>query len=283
MAKGNQGSSQTIQNHKPQGKEDSKGRKSGFLFGLLAFLAAAAIIVVVLGGLFFIIVRNNVNNLAESYRKQIESIPVIKLALPRIPDLEDPEYLTDEELRLKYQELRKVRDDLKKQLKAAGEQIYELQKTNDELSKTIAENEKAKKDILELQAWLEQQKKQFMEDKQKIDGLIAKGDKERFKEFFEKIDKETAQRLFSEILKEEKADGDTRKFVQIYENMAPASAARIFEQLGDSKIDLIAGTLKNMKKENSAEILAAMEPSFASKVTEKLSESYKNKPVGQEQ
>jgi flagellar motility protein MotE (MotC chaperone) len=44
--------------------------------------------------------------------------------------------------------------------------------------------------------------------------------------------------------------------------------------MGESKMDLIISIIKNIKKEKTSEILAAMKPEFASKLTEKMSQLY---------
>ena len=49
---------------------------------------------------------------------------------------------------------------------------------------------------------------------------------------------------------------------------------KIFEELGDAKIDLVVNTLKNMNNKNAAQILEEMDENYAAKVTQKLSEEY---------
>jgi flagellar motility protein MotE (MotC chaperone) len=67
---------------------------------------------------------------------------------------------------------------------------------------------------------------------------------------------------------------EAKKFSQLYEAMDSSASAKIFEQMGESKMDLIISIIKNIKKEKTSEILAAMKPEFASKLTEKMSQLY---------
>jgi flagellar motility protein MotE (MotC chaperone) len=272
MAKAIWGKSEKIQNAKVPQNEESKSKKNTFIYGLLTVITSLAVIIVVFWGVFYLVVHNNLYNIAERYRKEIQAIPVMRMALPEKPDSEDPELFTESELKEKYKELINVRDDLKKQLEQANAQITELKKAEEQLNKMIEERQK----IIEQRAQLENDRKQLEEDKKSIDRLIAEGDKEGFKKYFENIDKATAESLYSEILKIEKVDKNAKEFAKVYESMDPAAAARIFEQMGDSKIDLVTGVLKDMKRDISAEILEEMTPVFASKVTEKLSELYKS-------
>ncbi len=244
------------------------------LFGLLAFLTAAIIMIVILGGVFYIIINKNINGLADRYRREIQSIPLLKMALPALADPEDPKYLSEKELRIKYQELRVMRDGLLEKIKEIEEENTELQKYKDEYEKILAENEQVKNDVEEQRLKIEQELKKVGDEKRKIDELIVKNDKTGFKEYFQNVNEETAKELYAQIIKEQKADENSKKFAQIYENMDPADAARILEEIGNSKLEIVVDVFKNMKKEASSEILAAMSTGFASKVSEELKELY---------
>lgn len=261
----------------PQGSDNHK--KKGILFGVLALITALAVIVGVVGGAFFILISNNINGIADTYKKEIQGIPVLSMALPKEADPEDPKNMTEEQIKAKYLEYKSKSAELTKKLDEANKKIDELQKIKDEQDKIKAESEKIKKDAEAQKAQIDQQAKQMEEDKKKVDELIAKGDKAGFKSYYEKLDKENAKKLYAEILEEQKADEDALKFAKLYENMDPSSAASIFEQLGTGKIDLTVNILKFMKKESTAEVMAAMTPAFAAKVTEKLSKYYMATPT----
>ncbi len=276
MAKDNKDKNEAIhepQSPKPQGSDNQKGKK-GFLFGLLAFVTALIIMFAVIGGAFFIVIHNNINGIGERYRKEIQGIPLLSMALPKVADPDDPQYLTQDQIKEKYQEYRKKNDELAKQLDEANKKISELQKVKDEQDKIKAESDKIKKDAQEQKEQTDLKEKQLLDDKKKLDELIANGDKAGFKAYFEKIDKENAQKLYTEILEEQKADEDAVKFAKLYESMDAGAAASIFEQLGDEKIDLVVDTLRYMKKEASAAVMAAMTPDYAAKITERLSKYY---------
>ena len=55
----------------------------------------------VIGGAFYFIMHNNINGIGERYRKNLQAIPVLKLALPSVKDPDDPKYLTDDEIKKK--------------------------------------------------------------------------------------------------------------------------------------------------------------------------------------
>ncbi len=266
------GSNTILENPKTQGKE-KKGK--GILFTLLTLLAVVAVIAAVFGGVFYFVIHNNMNGLAERYRSTIQRIPLARLALPAVPDPLDPRYMTPEDIKSKYVEFRAENERLKQELAAAKTKLDEYQGITDDYENLKADTEKKQQDIKEREAAMDQRELQLKEMKQKIDELAANGDKEAFREYFEKVDPENAKQLYAEIVKEQQSDANTKKFAQVYEAMDAAAAAQIFEQLGNSGIDMTAVTLKAMKKENSAEILASMTSDFAAKVTEKLNELFK--------
>jgi len=94
---------------------------------------------------------------------------------------------------------------------------------------------------------------------------LVQADKEGFKEFYEKMNEKLAQSLYEEILKEEKANEKAKEFAQIYEKMDTKAAAKIFEELGDSQLDLVVETLRNMKKDVACRNYIGNEPKLCGK------------------
>lgn len=248
-------------------KEDKNDKLNNLQFGILAFLVAVIIMTGILAGAFYLIVHNNIYDVAEKYRKEIQNRPLLKWALPEPPDPEDPEYMTDSEMRNKYKEIKKQRDKLLEDLNQANRVVEELKIYKDGYEKILLEKEEERIKLAE-------EKRKIQEDREEIQTLGAQANKEGFKKYYETMDKDNAEALYREILLEEKIDTDVKKFVQIYEDMDEVAAARIFDEMGEQKIGLVVEILLKMKKENSSTILAEMEPAFASKVTEKMAEGF---------
>ena len=258
----------------PRTQSGAKKRR-GVVFSAITLFLVILVIALILGGAFYIVVHNNVNGLGERYRSAIQNIPLAKLALPAAPDPLDPKYMTDKELLDQYSEFRKTNEDLRRQLDESEKKQQELQKYKDDYDSLKAENDKREQDIKARQDEQDARQKQLDDMKKQIDALIASGDKEGLKQYFETLDPETAKQVYADVVKQEQADADAKKFAQVYATMDASAAAQIFEKLGNSKIDLVTQTIKAMPKENSSEILAAMTPDFAAKVTQKLNELYK--------
>lgn len=250
-----------------------KGKSVGF--AVVTFFSVILIIALILGGTFYFAVHNNVNGLADKYRKTIQSIPLARLALPVAPDPLDPQYLTPGELKDKYNEFRQTNADLQKQLDEAAKTIEELQKSKAEAASLKTESDKAAQDIEARKAELDARQKQLDGMKAEVESLIASGDKEGLKQYYETLNPEAAQKVYAEVVKQQQVNADTKKFAAVYAAMDASAAAQIFEKLGASQIDLTAKTLMAMPKENSSQILAAMTSDFAAKVTKRLDELYK--------
>ena len=265
-----------VENPKSQGNVK---RGKGIFLTLLTFLTVIIVITAVFGGVFYFIIHNNINGLAERYRLSIQRIPLTKLALPKVADPLDPKNMTPDEIKKKYVEFRKENEALKKQfseeLSEANIKLDEYQVYKDDYENLKSDTEKKLEDIKAREAAVYEKELQLKELKQKIDELTANGDKESFKVYFESLDPENAKILYSEIVKEQQVNADIKKFAQLYEVMDAATAAQIFEQLGNSKIDMTTETLKAMSKENASAIMESMTPEFAAKITEKLNALYR--------
>jgi flagellar motility protein MotE (MotC chaperone) len=70
--------------------------------------------------------------------------------------------------------------------------------------------------------------------------------------------------------RDQQEDARLKSLVKIYENMKPADAARIFEQLD---MPILLEVLKRMREAKAAPILAAMDPEKAKIATTELAES----------
>lgn len=245
-------------------------KKNSFLFGLIILLISLVVIAGVIVGVFWIIIRSNANGFADKYRNQINGMPVLRHALPAPPEDYDPlapENMGSKELVAKYKEFRRKNAQLSSELENTKKELDEFKKIQVGVEEIMAENEKLKKDM-------EAESARLKEEISKMQEVLAKGDKEGFREFFEKMDKNTAQSLYANILEEQKADEQAKQFAQIYEKMDAGAAAAIFEELGSSQIELVAKVLKSMKKDAAAQIIAEMDEKFAAQVTDILSKKY---------
>lgn len=252
----------------------SSSEKNSILFYILTIITAFLLVVLIIGGVFFFAIKNNVNGIADSMRDSIEKIPVLNLALPTKPDIEDEKNMTEEQVRVKYTQINKDKADLEKQLSDLNAKTAELEKqlAAKDTNSTLLQQQKdaLQKEMLKLTSDYNNLKKDF-ED---ISAAIAKGDTTEYKKYFEKLDPKLAADLYAEILQEQKMSADVKKYCSIYEAMDASAVADVMEQMGTGKMTLIVEIMKNLKKDTTGAILSEMTPTFSATVSEQLAKAY---------
>lgn len=256
-------------------KQQNLKKKKGKFLTFITVLLILLLIIAAFGGVFYFIVYNNTGNVTLKYYSNLKKIPVLNLALPEPPDPLNPKYMTTGEIKKQYDIYRSENEALKKQLEDANGKIDEYKAYKDNYDTLVGEEEKKIQDLDAREAVIAAKELQLKELQSGVDESIANGDKDSFKTWFESIEPENAALIYENVIKEQQVDANIRKFAQVYAEMDAAAAARIFEQMGSSKIDMIAETLRAMNKENASKILESMAPDFAANATEKLNLLYK--------
>lgn len=258
-------------NPNKQGKGNVIG---GIIYGILALLVALVIMVGVFGGAFYFVVKNNVNGIADRYKKQLLSNSVTSWMLPAPKDPYDPSTFTDDQLKSKYNLLRQQNKALQDQLNTANQKLKELDsaKADAANSKSKINTAISKAKSIETAALKKEEELKALQ--KKLNEMVASGDKSGFKQYFESVDPATAKKIYTQIMKEQKVSEDTAKFVGLYEAMDTSAVVTIFEGMGTGKINMVAEILKNMKKSKTTEIIATMSPTYAAKITERLTTVY---------
>lgn len=261
--------------NKPEPKvEGNKNKYDDAKYTVIGIISAVLIILLTVGITFTIVLKTNTAGLADKYRKNIQGIPVLKYALPKVADPEDPKNLSERELIEKYNSLRKEKQDFLARENEMNNQIAELLKYKADEEKRTADAEAKAAEAEDIKKKADEANVKLEVDKKAFDTVVAKADKQGFRSFYEQVSKDTAQKLYSEILGEQKISEDTKKYVQIYEQMDTKKAAQILEQVGKSDINLVVDILKNMSREKVSKILQEMTTDFAANISQKLSAVY---------
>ena len=260
----------TSKNPKPT-MQNPEGKSRRILQGFLAVMLALVIVAMVFCGVFYIILKNNVYGLGEIFRPAFQDNPILRLALPPLPqevDPDAPENLTDTEIRKKYVEYRQKVADLTTELNEAYGVIsqYESDQSVLEENKAVLEaNEKLLISIQNEQGKLEQQKIEVAE-------LIAGGNKEGFMEYFAQIEPETAEAIYKELVREDINHQIKTELAKPYAAMDPASAARVLSELWSKDQETAIGVFEGLNANAKALILEKMEASVAAEITKTLSD-----------
>ena len=110
----------------------------------------------------------------------------------------------------------------------------------------------------------------FEEIKKKFDKEVVYAENaptiEEYQKWYKEMYPENADLIYRQVEDQLAMDAVVQKLADSYATMKPAAAAAIFEEMtGD--LDKVASILSCMKKEDAAEILAAMDSTLAAKLT----------------
>lgn len=89
---------------------------------------------------------------------------------------------------------------------------------------------------------------------------------ENYQKYYESMDPTTAEYLYKQVVQQLEESKEIETYAQAYSEMKPAAAAAIFEEMTDD-LELVSRILLAMTAEDRGDILAAMDPSIAAKLT----------------
>lgn len=235
--------------------EVTKKRSSKFIsiFILLMILFVWILI-------FALLVKLDIGGFGTTLRPLLKDVPIINKVLP---------VLTDEEL---AEEENYPYDSLAE----AMVKINELEKINEELELNIEEYKNNSSKLEEELATLSELKEKDEAFNQRVlefDRNVVFADEapeiEEYKTYYESINPDNAEIIYRQVIYDVNASQEIQDKVDIYSNMDPKAAARIFETLSNDT-DLLLLILSNMNKSSSSEILSEMNPELAGTLTKKL-------------
>lgn len=158
-------------------------------------------------------------------------------------------------------------------LEDAIARIKELEVQLQNEKNAAAESQDRTKDLEEQSAQLEQYKAEeaaFEALKQKFDEEVVFSDKapdiNEYRTFYESIEPANAEAIYRRVIEQQQTDEELEKYVSMYSSMKPRQAAEIFNTM-TKDLKLVAKILKAMDADASSDILGAMDPETAAKLT----------------
>jgi flagellar motility protein MotE (MotC chaperone) len=251
-----------------------KAEGPNVVHSLIVVITALLVVAVVTLGVFYFTVKNNINGMADILLPQIIDHPILRLALPEelIPgepeDPDNPKYLTEKQLLKKYDEYRTKVKELNESLANANATIEQMkneaQSAVDE-SALLKQNEELLKKIAEEQAKVDADKKALSE-------LIARGDMQGFKDYFQKVDKATAEAIYKEILAQDAKKASNSDIAKQFSEMEPENAALVLTELFGTDKETLLNIFEGLKAAAAALILEQMDTKTAAEITKLLSD-----------
>ena len=210
-------------------------------------------------GILAVLVKLDVGGFGSNVLKPIlKDVPIVQYILP-----EDKTTETDnEEAYYGYSNL-----------KDAVEQIKLLEQ---ELTQAQAENLSATEELATLKAEVsrlktfEDNQVEFQRIKTEFYEEVIYAEKgpgaEEYQKYYEAMDPTTAEYLYKQVVQQLEASTEAKEYALAYSTMKPKAAAGIFEQMTDD-LELAAEILGLMEAANRGDILGAMDPVIAAKLT----------------
>lgn len=158
-------------------------------------------------------------------------------------------------------------------LKAAVEQIknleLELEQAQSEYQAKDEEITNLKAEVVRLQEF-EKKQVEFNRLKTEFYNEVVYAEKgpgaEAYKKYYEGMDPATAEFLYKQVVAELEESQEIQDYAAAYSEMKPKQAAAIFEAMTDN-LDRVARILKVMSSDKRGDVLGAMDPEVAARVT----------------
>lgn len=158
-------------------------------------------------------------------------------------------------------------------LKDAVEEIKRLELELDHANTVINTNEQdlatLQSEVTRLQEF-EQMQVEFQRIKEQFYDEIIYSDAgpgpEGYSKYYEALDPTTAAALYKQVIESIQEEKEIKDYAATYAAMKPKAAAKIFENMKDD-LTLVAKILKVMGSDSRGDILGAMDPEIAAKIT----------------
>ncbi len=246
---------------------ENEGEKSGN-----GFVTALTIIIIVAIWLviFGILIKTDFMGFGSSVLTPVlEDVPVINRILPNYSSTNDNNIGS----------VTGINDDMYDSLEEANAQIRKLQEQLLDKTETVEDNKQTistqKKEISRLKKYRDAFE-DFDDLKKAFDNEVVFGESalpyEEYMKFYQEIEPENAEEIYRQCVEQQQGDAKIQAQATRFAAMDPTNAAAILGNMtGD--LDVVCQILGNMKEAEAAEILAAMDTNFASKITKKMTVS----------
>lgn len=236
------------------GYDENEEKRGGGLIGMLI----AIVIIIIWLLIFALLVKMDVGGFGSNVmRPLLKDVPVLSAILPDVSD-DDVAAETGYKYRTLYEAIERIKE--------LENEIAIYQETAAANAETIAQlqAEVARLKVFEEnQLAYEENKKRF--DEEVVFALKAP-DLEAYKAWYEQIYPENAAEIYAKVVERLQYSDQVKEWASAYSKMDAAAAAAILSEMtGD--LDLVTEILLCMTATTRANILAAMDPVYAAKLT----------------
>ena len=228
--------------------------------GMPVFLVTV-IIVLVWIAILCVLIKLDVGGIGSGVLKPLlQNVPVVNKILPEEPIPSDNGIVKDE-----YSGYTSVKEAVD-QIRRLERELADAQEKNllhdDEVAELRAEIQRLQNfenDQLEF----ERIKTEFYEEVVYAENGPGA---EEYQKYYQSMDPATAEYLYKQVIRQMEESKEIEEYALAYSEMKPDKAAKIFEAMTDD-LKLVARILSVMNAEARGDILAAMDPTIAAKLT----------------
>lgn len=190
----------------------------------------------------------------------LKDVPVVNRILPNVTQVDENGEVIEEYGG--YTSLREAVEEIKV-LELRLEQAENQKATTEETMARLKEEVNRLKTFEDSQVEFERIKTEFYEE-------VIYADKgpgaEEYRKYYESMNPELADFLYKQVVAEQEASAEIKKYAQTYSEMKPKQAAAIFEAM-DKDLNLVADILLEMEPDARGKIMGVMDPVIAAKLT----------------
>ena len=232
-------------------------KKGGFLTFFIVML-----IIIIWIAIFSLLINLDVGGLGTSLRPMLKDVPLVNKILPAVSD-DTLAWEND----LAYKDIVEANQRIKELEILVDKLTIESEDKDDEITALTSQVNRLKE--------LEKKMADFEDRVYEFDKKIVFGENapsiEEYVKWYETIAPENAERIYEMAIQKEAYNATIKEKADYYEKMKASAAADVFENM-TADLEYVCKLLYCMKIQSVSDILAAMDPLYAAKVTRKMKE-----------
>ena len=221
---------------------------------------------------FVVMIKMNVGGFGRQVlRPVLKDVPVVNKILPAATDEEIAEETGYHSLGEAVNKINELEEKIT-QLEEQNEKASSSENTSKADSAQEEEVKQLKEEVKQLKIY-ETNQKNFAATKEQFYKEVINNDNvdvSDYVKWYESMDPDTAAKLYKEAVAEQNVTQKQKELAKSYESMKPAQAAGILENMSGD-MDTVVSILNEMSATNRGKIMGEMDPSFAAKITKKIS------------
>lgn len=229
--------------------------------GLLTVFIVLLIIIIWIA-IFALLINLDVGGIGTTLRPMLKDIPLVNKILP---DVSDEELAWENDLA--YKDIVEANQRIKELEILVDKLTIEGEDKDDEIAALTSQVTRLKE--------LEREMAEFEDRVYAFDQKIVFGENapsiEEYIAWYETISPENAERIYETAIQKEAYNATIKEKAAYYEKMKASAAAEVFENM-TADLEYVCKLLYCMKVQSVSDILAAMDPLYAAKLTRKMKE-----------